>query len=130
MIDDQIQVAGEAANGEVALEIIPQIDPDVVTMDINMPVMDGLTTLKHIMIESPKPTVMVSAQQNLMTANIASARSAVGADGIAVEVHPRPAEALSDGPQALLPAELTRLVADARVGTGLRYGHLPMVGPW
>ena len=58
--DDQIQVAGEAANGEVALEIIPQIDPDVVTMDINMPVMDGLTTLKHIMIESPKPTVMVS----------------------------------------------------------------------
>ena len=58
--DDQIQVAGEAANGEVALEIIPQIDPDVVTMDINMPVMDGLTTLKHMMVESPKPTVMVS----------------------------------------------------------------------
>jgi len=58
--DDRIQVAGEAANGEAALEIIPQINPDVVTMDINMPVMDGLTTLKHMMIETPKPTVMVS----------------------------------------------------------------------
>ena len=58
--DDRIQVAGEAANGEAALEIIPQIDPDVVTMDVNMPVMDGLTTLKHMMIETPKPTVMVS----------------------------------------------------------------------
>ena len=58
--DDRIQVAGEAADGEAALEIIPQIDPDVVTMDVNMPVMDGLTTLKHMMIETPKPTVMVS----------------------------------------------------------------------
>jgi 3-deoxy-7-phosphoheptulonate synthase len=46
---------------------------------------------------------------------LARAAVAVGADGIAVEVHPRPAEALSDGAQALVPAELTRLVADARV---------------
>ena len=46
---------------------------------------------------------------------LARAAIAAGADGVAVEVHPRPAEALSDGPQALLPAELTRLVADARV---------------
>ncbi len=58
--DDRIQVAGEAADGEAALEIIPQIDPDVVTLDVNMPVMDGLTTLKHMMIETPKPTVMLS----------------------------------------------------------------------
>ncbi len=58
--DDRIEVAGEAADGEAALEIIPQIDPDVVTMDVNMPVMDGLTTLKHMMIETPKPTVMLS----------------------------------------------------------------------
>ena len=58
--DDRIQVVGEAADGEAALEIIPQIDPDVVTMDVNMPVMDGLTTLKHMMIETPTPTVMLS----------------------------------------------------------------------
>lgn len=58
--DDRIQVAGEAADGEATLEIIPQIDPDVLTMDVIMPVMDGLTTLKHMMIETPKHTVMVS----------------------------------------------------------------------
>jgi len=46
---------------------------------------------------------------------LSRASIAAGADGVAVEVHPRPAEALSDGPQALLPAELTQLVADARV---------------
>jgi len=46
---------------------------------------------------------------------LARAAVAAGAGGVAVEVHPRPHEARSDGPQALLPGELTALVADARV---------------
>ncbi|TAH38714.1 MAG: 3-deoxy-7-phosphoheptulonate synthase [Planctomycetota bacterium] len=46
---------------------------------------------------------------------LSRAAIAAGADGVAVEVHPRPEEARSDGPQALLPAELTALVADARI---------------
>ncbi|HVS19188.1 MAG TPA: 3-deoxy-7-phosphoheptulonate synthase [Planctomycetota bacterium] len=46
---------------------------------------------------------------------LARAAVAAGADGVAVEVHPRPSEALSDGPQALLPAQLTRLVGELRV---------------
>ncbi len=55
------QVIGEAENGEIALELLKTLDPDVITLDINMPVMDGLTTLKHIMINCPRPTVMISA---------------------------------------------------------------------
>ena len=58
---ENIQVVGEASNGREALEILPELNPDVVTLDINMPVMDGLTTLKHIMIKNPKPTVMLSS---------------------------------------------------------------------
>ncbi|HEX9792988.1 MAG TPA: 3-deoxy-7-phosphoheptulonate synthase [Planctomycetota bacterium] len=46
---------------------------------------------------------------------LSRASVAAGADGVAVEVHPRPAEARSDGPQALLPGELTALVSDARI---------------
>ena len=46
---------------------------------------------------------------------LSRASVAAGADGVAVEVHPRPEEARSDGPQALLPGELAALVADARV---------------
>ncbi|MFO8083185.1 MAG: chemotaxis protein CheB [Desulfobacterales bacterium] len=57
---NKLRVASEAANGVEALRLIPRIDPDVVTMDINMPAMDGLTTLKHMMIRHPKPTVMIS----------------------------------------------------------------------
>ncbi|HDS17143.1 MAG TPA: response regulator [Proteobacteria bacterium] len=59
--DSRIRVVGEAGNGREALEMIPQIKPDVVTLDINMPKMDGLLTLKHIMIKHPTPTVMLSS---------------------------------------------------------------------
>lgn len=55
-----LQVVGEAANGEEALSMIPDLDPHVVTLDINMPIMDGITALKHIMIRYPRPTVMCS----------------------------------------------------------------------
>jgi two-component system chemotaxis response regulator CheB len=50
-----------ARDGADALEAIPRIRPDVVTLDINMPVMDGLTCLARIMKECPVPVVMVSS---------------------------------------------------------------------
>jgi two-component system chemotaxis response regulator CheB len=55
-----VHVVGEAAHGKAALEMIPEVSPDVITLDINMPVMDGITALKHIMIRHPRPTVMCS----------------------------------------------------------------------
>ncbi len=50
-----------AATGAEALERLPIFDPDVVTLDITMPGMDGLTCLGRIMVEHPKPVVMLSA---------------------------------------------------------------------
>lgn len=55
-----LTIVGEAENGRQALEKIPRLRPDVVLLDINMPVMDGITALKHIMIHHPVPTVMFS----------------------------------------------------------------------
>ncbi|MBK3799646.1 chemotaxis-specific protein-glutamate methyltransferase CheB [Azospirillum brasilense] len=54
-------VVETAADGAEALERLPGFDPDVVTLDVTMPGMDGLACLKRIMIEHPKPVVMVSA---------------------------------------------------------------------
>ncbi len=50
-----------AKNGREAVEKVLKEDPDVVTMDINMPVMDGLTALKLIMEKKPTPVVMLSS---------------------------------------------------------------------
>jgi len=59
--DPEIEVVGTAKNGAEGLELIRRLDPDVVTLDIEMPIMDGLTALKHIMMEMPRPVIMISS---------------------------------------------------------------------
>jgi two-component system chemotaxis response regulator CheY len=56
------EVAGEAANGEEAVEMYRQESPDLVTLDIVMPKMDGVTALKHVLAADPQArVVMISA---------------------------------------------------------------------
>ncbi|MDQ7006048.1 MAG: chemotaxis response regulator protein-glutamate methylesterase [Acidobacteriota bacterium] len=59
--DPQIEVLAAARNGQDAVEKTRKLDPDVVALDINMPVMDGLTALQNIMMDSPRPVVMISS---------------------------------------------------------------------
>ncbi len=59
--DKHITVIGTARNGEEALEKIPSLQPDVVTMDVEMPKMNGLTAVRKIMETDPIPVVMISA---------------------------------------------------------------------
>ena len=59
--DTQIEVVGTARNGQEGLEQIEKLHPDVVTLDIDMPVMDGITSIRHIMIKSPVPVVVLSS---------------------------------------------------------------------
>jgi len=56
----ELYVIGKARNGIDALEKIKKLKPDVVTLDIEMPEMDGLETLEHIMIDCPLPVVMLT----------------------------------------------------------------------
>jgi two-component system chemotaxis response regulator CheY len=56
------EVAGEAANGEEAVELYRKESPDLVTLDIVMPKMDGVTALKHVLAADPQArVVMISA---------------------------------------------------------------------
>ncbi len=59
--DPAIEIAGIAANGKIALSKIPQLNPDLITLDMEMPEMDGLTTLVEIRKLYPKlPVIMFS----------------------------------------------------------------------
>ena len=59
--DKEIRVIGRAGNGAEALEKINEFHPDLITLDVNMPVMDGGTALKHIMLKNPCPVIIISS---------------------------------------------------------------------
>ncbi len=77
------EVVGEAENGKVAIERYLSLTPDIVTMDITMPEMDGLTALKEILRLNPKANIiMISAmgQENMVREAVLS-----GAKGFIVK---------------------------------------------
>ena len=59
--DPGLWVAGTASNGVEALQKVTSLNPDVVTLDVRMPGLDGLQTLRRIMAECPRPVLMVSS---------------------------------------------------------------------
>ncbi|NLK43102.1 MAG: chemotaxis response regulator protein-glutamate methylesterase [Tissierellia bacterium] len=59
--DNEIKVIDTAKNGQDALEKIQSLKPDLVTLDIEMPIMDGITTLKHIVSRYKLPVIMISS---------------------------------------------------------------------
>jgi two-component system chemotaxis response regulator CheB len=60
--DPQFQIAGHAKDGREAVALAESLKPDVITMDINMPHMDGLQATAQIMTTNPRPIVVVSSE--------------------------------------------------------------------
>jgi two-component system, chemotaxis family, chemotaxis protein CheY len=81
--DLSLTLAGEASNGESALEAIKTFQPDVVCLDIAMPRMDGLATLKHLREADPQLRVIIITARG--TAEIVEEARALGADGFIVK---------------------------------------------
>jgi two-component system chemotaxis response regulator CheB len=59
--DPELQLVGQAPDAYVARDLIKQFNPDVITLDIEMPRMDGLTFLEKLMTARPTPVVMISS---------------------------------------------------------------------
>ncbi len=70
--DPSIQVVGTAAHGKEALKALERLKPDVITMDVEMPEMDGITAIKHIMVRYPRPVVVVSGMAKSSKAALAA----------------------------------------------------------
>jgi len=60
--DPKLEVAGQAKDGREAITMAQTLQPDVITMDINMPRMDGLEATQHIMTQNPRPILIVSSE--------------------------------------------------------------------
>lgn len=58
--DPQLTIVGTASNGQEAIEQVKSLKPDVITMDIEMPIMDGITAVRKIMAQQPTPILMLS----------------------------------------------------------------------
>ncbi len=67
MEDPQFEVIGSAKNGLEAVEMTRNLKPDVVTMDVAMPIMNGLEALRIIMNENPIPIIMLSSMTGVGT---------------------------------------------------------------
>ncbi len=84
--DPLIEVVGAASNGSIALQRIVQLSPDVLTLDIEMPEMDGLATLKHLQKDFPQVRVIMFSTLTERGAAITLEALALGADDYVAKV--------------------------------------------
>jgi len=119
--DPQIEVVGTAVDPYVARDLILKLDPDVLTLDIEMPRMDGLTFLKILQQHRPMPVIIISS---LTSAGSQLALEALEAG--AVDVLAKPASAYSVG---ALGAQLAMRVKAAAVARLRQPGTPPLSAP-
>ena len=84
--DTGIEVVGEAADGLAAVEMVKRLRPDIVTMDVHMPRLDGFAATKRIMVEAPTPILITtSVDPGALSVSL----EAVRAGALAVQSKPR-----------------------------------------
>lgn len=84
--DPEIEVAGIARDGREAVDAVERFKPDVITMDVHMPIMDGYEATKLIMRENPTPIVIVSG--SVETQEVGSSFKALEAGALAIVRRP------------------------------------------
>jgi two-component system chemotaxis response regulator CheB len=77
--DPDIHICGTAANGEIAIAVARSCQPDVIVLDIDMPVMDGITALPHLLGASPRTKIIMASALTLGNAQISLRALSLGA---------------------------------------------------
>ncbi|MBF0162586.1 MAG: chemotaxis protein CheB [Magnetococcales bacterium] len=127
MTDPDIRVVGEAVNGADALAKQPQLLPDVITMDVSMPVMNGLETTERIMATRPVPILIVTGLDTADLAFEAIGRGAMEILGKA-EINPENAREFIRKIKTLSQIKKVRNPLDVRVHCALPTPSNPVTG--
>src|SRR5215510_15814081 len=125
--DPMIQVVGAARDGREAIALVEKLHPDIVTMDVRMPVMDGLATTEHLMAYCPTPILVLTA--SLASHDVDITFKMLGAGALEVIEKPSGHDpiALERTGRALI--RRIKVLARVKVVTHLRGRRKSTVGP-
>ena len=118
--DPEIEVVGTAIDPYVARDKILEVSPDVITLDVEMPRMDGITFLKILMKHRPMPVIIISA-----ITKSGSERAMEALQAGAVEVIGKPDHSFSIGDLGEQLAEKVKIAAKARMRPKLHQSATP-----
>ncbi|WNG38688.1 chemotaxis-specific protein-glutamate methyltransferase CheB [Archangium minus] len=107
--DPDLEVVGTCTNGKEALEAARELRPQVITMDVEMPVMDGLTAVEHIMAEVPTPILMLTADPRQQAPELTCRALELGA--LALQIKP----SIDAGAEAWNLSREVKLLSSVRV---------------
>ncbi|GIW03134.1 chemotaxis-specific protein-glutamate methyltransferase CheB [Roseiflexus sp.] len=116
--DPAIQVVGVASNGREAIEVVQRLRPDVVTMDVRMPVMDGVATTEHLMAYCPTPILVLTASLASYEMDITFKMLGAGALEVVEKPHGSDARALEHAARDLV--RRVKILSRVKVVTHLR----------
>lgn len=123
--DPDITIIATACNGEEALELVRRHRPDVITMDIHMPKLNGLETTRLLMETNPTPIVIVSGSEN--TNEVATTFDAMDAGALAVLRRPAGIGHMDHQATARNMVQTIKLMSEVKVVR--RWSHMRRAAP-
>ncbi len=109
--DPELRVVGEARNGVEAVALCHKLQPDIITMDVRMPKMNGFDAIRRIMAESPRPIVVLTSTKSDFEMKISFKALEVGALMVVGKPHGLP----GDDPEADKLILQVKAMADVKV---------------